>query len=298
MALGCVFSCGGSLVLQSTFEPEQALELMEQERVTLPLAWPHQWAKLAAAGNWDSVNLSSLREVDPRSPLARHPTVTATGHWYEPPGYGASETFTIVAACPEFVPGPGKEYLQGPVLPGNILKIVYPCSGTVLPRGQRGEIAVKGPTLMLGYIGILRDATLDPEGFFRTGDGGYLDESGQLFWEGRLCDIIKTGGANVSPREIDGILSAHPGVKLSRTVGVPHETLGEMVVACLVPHEGTVLDEAAIRDFLKKSLASYKVPRRVLFFKQEEIAMTGSDKVKADALVRQAVNRLALERNG
>jgi fatty-acyl-CoA synthase len=295
MVWGSCLSRGGTIVLQSTFEPEEALELMQQERVTLPLAWPHQWAKLAAATNWSSVDLRSLRYVDPRSPLARHPTVTTQDEWYEPPAYGATETFTIVAACPDFRPGPGREHLQGPVLPGNILKIVDPFSGVVVPRGQRGEIAVKGPTLMLGYIGIPRDETLDMGGFFHTGDGGYLDESGQLFWEGRLSDIIKTGGANVSPREIDALLSTYPGIKLSRTVGVPHDTLGEIVVACVVPHAGIVLEEAVIRDFLKSRLASYKVPRRLLLFKQEEIAMTGSEKVKADALVRQAAARLALE---
>jgi fatty-acyl-CoA synthase len=293
MILGCGLSCGGTVVLQPTFEPEEALELMQQERVTIPLAWPHQWAKLEAAANWQTVDLGSLRYVDPRSPLARHPTVKTTNHWYETPAYGATETFTIVAACPGFQPGPGREHLQGPVLPANTVKIIDPFSGAIVPRGARGEIAVKGPTLMLGYLGIPRDETLDAEGFFRTGDGGYLDESGQLFWEGRLSDIIKTGGANVSPREIDSLLAAHPGIKLSRTVGIPHETLGEMVVACLVLHDGATLDETQIRNFLRERLASYKVPRRVLFFAPGEIAMTGSDKVKADELIRRAAARLA-----
>ena len=111
---------------------------------------------------------------------------------------------------------------------------------------------------------------MDEDGFFATGDGGYIDERGRLFFEGRLTDIIKTGGANVSPLEIDSVAATHPGVGLARTVGVPHDTLGESVVMCVVPHEGTVLDEATIRDFLKQRLASYKVPRRVLFFRDED----------------------------
>jgi len=291
MALGCALSTGGTMVLQPTFEPEEALELMQKERVTIPFAWPHQSAKLEGAANFKSVDLGSLRYVDARAPLGRHPTVNATG-WIEPPAYGTTETFTIVAAYPGFEPGPGKEHAQGPVLPGNTLKIVDPMSGEILPRGARGEIAVKGPTLMLGYIGIPLAESLDAEGFFRTGDSGYVDASGQLYWDGRLSDIIKTGGANVSPREIDAILATYPGVKLSRTVGVPHETLGEMVVSCLVPHEGTALEETVIRDFLKTHLASYKVPRRLLFFLEQDIAMTGTDKVKADALVRIAAQRL------
>ena len=84
----------------------------------------------------------------------------------------------------------------------------------------------------------------------------------------------------------------HPGVRLSRTVGVPHDTLGEVVVACLVPHEQAVIEETAIRDFLKARLASYKVPRHVLVFSEEEIAKTGSDKVKAEALVLRATQKL------
>ena len=197
-----------------------------------------------------------------------------------------------MAALPDFTPDPEKPHIQGPALPGNTIKIVDPLSGAVLPRGERGEIAVKGPTLMLGYIGIPLSETLDEEGYFHTGDGGYVDEAGQLFWEGRLSDIIKTGGANVSPREIDSVLLTYPGVRLSHTVGVPHDTLGEVVVACLVPHEQAVIEETAIRDFLKARLASYKVPRHVLVFSEEEIAKTGSDKVKAEALVLRATQKL------
>src|ERR1700759_1525837 len=86
-------------------------------------------------------------------------------------------------------------------------------------RRRRGSTAAKGPTLMLGYIGVPLDETLDHVGFFRTGDGGYVDAENRLYWEGRLNDIIKTGGANVSPVEIDTILKHCPGVKITQTVG-------------------------------------------------------------------------------
>jgi acyl-CoA synthetase (AMP-forming)/AMP-acid ligase II len=184
----------------------------------------------------------------------------------------------------------GESY--GAPLPGNTLKIIDPETGALVPRGARGEIAVKGPTLMLGYVGIPLDETLDAEGFFHTGDGGHVDESGLLHWEGRLSDVIKTGGANVSPREVDAVLCTHPGIKLAQTVGVPHETLGEMVVTCAVARDGAALDEASIRDFLKERLASYKVPRRVLFFREEELALTGSAKVKSGLLRELAARRL------
>src|ERR1043166_296623 len=136
---------------------------------------------------------------------------------------------------------------------------------------------------MLGYLGTPLSDTLDDEGFLRTGDGGWFDEQGRLHWEGRLNDIIKTGGANVSPVEIDTIVKTHPQVKVTQTVRVPHDPLGELVVTCIVPHEGARLDEAAIRDFAKEQLASYKVPRRVLFFDESELETTGRAQVKTAA---------------
>ncbi len=294
MALGATLSSGGSLVLQPTFEPAGALRLMEAERVTFPVAWPHQWAQLEGAPNWSTVDLSSLVYADPRTPIGRHPTVSTD--WVEPSRqYGATETFTITTgfatdAPPEVI---GDSF--GEVLPGNTIKIVDPLTGETLPLGERGEIAVKGPTLMLGYIGQPIDETLDEEGFFLSGDGGFLDDKGRLFWEGRLSDIIKTGGANVSPIEVDEALAAYPGIKVSRTVGVPHETLGEMVVACVVAHEGAVLEEDAIRDFLKARLASYKTPRRIVFLREDELSLTGSAKVKTKDLRELAAKRLSPE---
>jgi fatty-acyl-CoA synthase len=145
---------------------------------------------------------------------------------------------------------------------------------------------------MLGYLGTPLDETLDAEGFFRTGDGGYLDDVGRLYWEGRLTDIIKTGGANVSPLEVDEALAGFPGVKVAQTVGVPHETLGEVVVACIVPHEGAGLQAEAVRAFLRERLASYKVPRHVLFFREDEIALTGNAKIKSSDLRQLAAERL------
>ena len=164
-----------------------------------------------------------------------------------------------------------------------------------MPVGERGEIAVKGPTLMLGYVGIPLDQSLDDEGFFRTNDGGYLDAEGRLFWEGRLNDIIKTGGANVSPLEIDAVIRGCPGVKVSQTVGVPDELLGELVVACIVPLEGATVDEGLIRAHAREKLASYKVPRRVLFFAEDELETTGSAKIKTAELRKLAAERLAAE---
>ncbi|WP_380781005.1 class I adenylate-forming enzyme family protein [Sphingomonas sp. R86520] len=290
MAIGGALSSGGSLILQATFQPEEALTLMEREKATMAFAWPHQYAQLEGAGNWADVDLSSLHYVNVA--LAKHPTIDTD--WQEPwSAYGNTETFTISAiydsGTPEAKAGVGHGY----PLAGNVFKVVDPLTGVVVPFGERGELAVKGATMMLGYVGVPLDETLDDEGFFHTGDGGYFDAEGRLHWEGRLNDIIKTGGANVSPIEIDTVLKAIPGVKVTQTVGVPHDTLGELVVTCIVSHVGATLDEEGVRRFAKESLASYKVPRRVLFFGEDELELTGSAKIKTADLKALVVKRLA-----
>ena len=290
MAVGATFSSGGCLVLQAIFDPGEALRLMEAERVSLVHAWPHQWAQLTGAANWATTDLSSLHYIDAQTPLGRHSTVSTT--WREPRhAYGNTETFTLTTA---FVACSAPEITgetHGEPLPGCTIRIVDPMTGLTVPRGERGEIAVKSPTMMLGYIGTPIDETLDDDGFLRTGDGGFMDDKGRLVWEGRLNDIIKTGGANVSPVEVDAVLSACPGVKMNKTVGVPHETLGELVVSCVVPQPEAKLDEEGVRAFLRSTLASYKVPRRVLFVGEAALSMTGSAKVKTGEL-RQLAARL------
>ncbi len=291
-ALGGTLTSGGSLILQPWFDAEGALSLMERERASMLLAWPHQWAQLQAAPNYAEADLSAMHYLDAQTPIAQHPTVSTD--WREPSrAYGSTETFTLISV---FASGTAPEVAgdsHGVPTAGSTIKIVDPLTGAVVRCGERGEVAVKGPTLMLGYIGIPLDETLDEDGFFRTGDGGYIDEQGRLFWEGRLNDIIKTGGANVSPLEIDAVIRACPGVKISQTVGVPDDLLGELVVTCIVPHAGQDLTEDTIRNFAKASLASYKVPRRVLFFSEDLLATTGSAKIKTASLRALAAKRLA-----
>jgi fatty-acyl-CoA synthase len=294
MAIGGALTAGGSLVLQSTFQPEEALDLMEREQATMAIAWPHQWAQLAAAPNWDRVDLSAMKYVDPSHAFGRHPTISTD--WDEPmSAYGNTETFTISSIYESGTSMEERGGSSGKPQPGITFKIVDPLSGEIVPVGEAGEIAVKGVTLMMGYLGVPLDETLDEEGFFRTGDAGHVDDEGRLFWKGRLNDIIKTGGANVSPLEVDAAIRKCPGVKVNQTVGISHDTLGEMVVTAVVPHDGARLDEDMVRAFARETLASYKVPRRVLFFAEDELETTGSAKIKTADLRELMARRLASE---
>ncbi len=292
MIVGVALSTGGCIVLQPYFESELALKLWESERVNYLSGRPHQWARLQEAPNWATADLSSLHYITNAALLKTHPTVKSD--WRLPMTFGTTETNTAATSYSADTSEEQYAGSAGEPLPGNILKIIDPHTGVVVPRGQRGELCIKGPTLMLGYIGKAVEDTLDDEGYYRTGDGGYVDEVGRLYWEGRLTEIIKTGGANVSPLEIDAALALCPGVKRGQTLGLPHDTLGEMVVSCVVPHDGAQVDEAAVQAFLKERLASFKVPRRVLLLSEDEVQVTGNGKVKVGELRELVGRRLAL----
>lgn len=306
MAVGATFAAGGCLVLQRFFVPGEALRLMQAERVSLPLAWPHQWPQLVEDPAYHEVDLSSLHYVGEASPLRKHPTVRST--WQEPvSAYGSTETLTLSTAHPS---GTDPAFVQGNhglPLPGNILRIVEPVvdpdtseldpkAGRVMKRGEFGQITVKGPTLMLGYLRKPLEDTFDDDGFFRSGDGGFVDDEGRLHWEGRLNDIVKTGGANVSPLEVDKVVSTCKGVKLAATVGVAHAELGEVVVTLVVreaTRAGEALDESGVRRFAAEQLSSYKVPRRVLFILEAELEFTATNKPRRGPLRTLAAKRLA-----
>jgi fatty-acyl-CoA synthase len=133
----------------------------------------------------------------------------------------------------------------------------------------------------------------DEDGFFHTRDAGFVDDDGYLHWTGRTSEMIKTGGANVSPAELEVQLRACAPVKLARVIGVPDRRLGELVVACVVLKDGHRATADDIRGFLRQRVAAYKVPKHVLFFADGEIPMTSSEtKVRDDALLAIVAGRL------
>jgi len=298
MVMGATLAAGACVVLQELFEPGAALELLESERVTNPHAWPHQLAALEGHPDWESRDLSAVVHVDSFTAFGRHPSVKIEDDAWSPrAAYGLTETFTIISSMPADTPAVQREGHEGAILPGNVVRIVDASTGEEQPVGAPGEIRVKGPTLMKGYVKVAPEEVFDPEGFFATGDAGFVDGRGHLHWVGRTSDLIKTGGANVSPVEIDNELLRHPGLHSALAVGVPHPTLGEIVVVCAVAQPGCDVDEDGVRDFLRGRLASYKLPRRVLFFAEDELSLTGNAKIRVDELRTLATERLARSEN-
>ncbi len=294
MSLLPALASGACLLLQEVFEPGAALDLIESEGATAVHAWPHQQKALGEHPTAAQRNLESVRKVDFSAPIAK---LAGIGQDVYGAGasYGASETFTISSMIACDAPIAIRSTTNGRPLPGMLVRIVDPESGARLPAGTEGEIAVKGVTLMRGYHKVLPELFLDSDGFYRSQDGGSLDADGYLHWSGRLSNLIKTGGANVSPIEIQEALERHPQIKVGIPVGVGHPTLGEVIVLCAVPVAGETLDEAEIRTFLRKRLAAYKVPKRVLTFGSDELSYTGNQKIQVAPLVDAARERLEAE---
>lgn len=292
-AMGSTLAAGGCWVMQESFEPGEALALMERERVTEPYTLPHQTGALEEHPRWASTDLSSLRCVFGKSAFARHPTVEGDTTWNMPVGYGLSETCAFFSAHASDTPRALLKQSMGKLLPGNQLRVVDPDTARVLGPGEDGELAIKGPTLMEHYVRLPPEACFDADGFFHTGDAGFFDDEGYLHFTGRRTEMIKTGGANVSPAELEVELRACPPVKLARILGLPDARLDQVVVACITLKDGTQATEADIQAFLRERVAAYKVPKRVVFFDEGEIPMTGSaTKVRDAELVALVSSRL------
>ena len=135
--------------------------------------------------------------------------------------------------------------------------------GRALPPEARGEIHVRGEQVSGEYLG--RDSTLTPDGWFPTRDGGWLDEEGYLFLEGRVDDVIVRGGENMSPGEIEDVLLEHAAVRDAAVVGIPSEEWGEAVVAAVVLRGSAQATESELQEWVKRHLRSSRVPSRIAF---------------------------------
>jgi len=277
---------GGRLVLQEQVDPGSALTLLAAERCTIMAGW-HQAGPLLEHPEFAPERVQ-LRKGSYHALADRllGPEHMAVGM------YGMSETATCVACARWDDPPAVRRETFGRPLEGMDVRIVDPETRRPLATGEQGEIIVKGPTLMEGYYRVPPSETFDPEGYFHTGDLGWLDADGYLHFAGRLKDVIKTAGVNVAAAEVEEALARHPTVKAAHVVGVPHPTRGENVAAFVVPRPGEAPDPSALAEFVRSSLASYKVPRHVFVIDESAVPRTATGKIEKPALRREAERRL------
>jgi len=295
MSLGATLGVGAMLLVQEVFEPGAALDCVERERATTVHAWVHQEKAMAEHPSAAGRDFEALHRVEFDSPLAPLAGLEEDV-WGIHASYGMTETFTLVSALPTWASAEDRTRNSGVALPGMEIRIVDPENGRALGVDESGEVIVRGVTLMKGYWKVPLENALDADGFFHTGDGGRIDARGRLHWTGRLSGILKTGGANVSPLEVEKSVADLPGVRAAIAVGVPHPTLGEAIALCVVPTAGSTVDLDLVRARLRERLAAYKVPREVLIVDEADAPTTGTQKLRSDALRTLAEARLSAGR--
>ena len=295
---GLVFSLfsamheGACLLCEEVFEPGATLDLLERERATVVSGWPHFAKAIAEHPSFPERDLTAIRsgnlydvlpeEVRPRDPELRSNSLgmTETG--------GPHTIDRMDEDLPEKLRGS-----FGRSVPGLEHKIVDPQSGQRLATGEFGEICVRGYSVMQGLYKVEREEAFDADGFYHTGDGGSFDDEGFLFFKARLGDLIKTGGANVSPREIEVVMNAIPEVKEAHVVGLPDSHRGQSVAAAVILQDGAKKTAAQLRKQLREELSAYKIPSHFLFFRSAELPLTDSGKIDKRRLQPLLIERLS-----
>jgi fatty-acyl-CoA synthase len=284
---GCInvmlgtLSHGAAMILQPSFEPGPALELIEREKASAWHLWPHTLKELTQHPDWQTRDHSTLHKgTAPFDILVGSPPKDGLGGVNM---YGMTETCTAFSCTPADDPLKIRLTTCGPLLPDCEMKIVDPETGERLPQGreaQEGEICVKGPAVLRRYYKVDPAETFDAEGFFHTGDLGHIDEDARVHFNQRIKDMIKTGGINVSPAEIEAKLVQLAWVDAAYAFPIPAGDKGEAVGAALVVTADQEPTDAELLDYFKEALSGYKRPRGTLLLREEQVPMTGSGKVQ------------------
>ena len=280
-ALLAVMTHGGTVVLQEHLEPAAALALIERERCTVYYGTPNIAQALIEHPDRPRRDLSSLRTGAAIGSPAAMQTVMDLGAREICNVYGLTECYGNCSVTDAHDEPEIRRTTVGFPLPGMEIRVVDRETRRPLPVGEVGEILVRGH-LTPGYY---RDpeknaAAFDAEGFLLTGDLGFVGDDGRLRFRGRIKEMVKTGGINVAPVEVEEVLLAHPGVEQAYVVGVPDPRKEEILVAVVVARAGHALAPEELRVLCKEALAAYKVPARIHVMAREALPVTGTGKVQ------------------
>jgi O-succinylbenzoate-CoA ligase len=255
-------SVGAQVSIQARFHPVHFLAAIEELRATyfsaVPTIYSHLLAAVQAGVSKDtsSVRLGICGAAP--APADLLDAVERTLGFPMVEGYGLSECTCAATSNPAI--GLRKPGTVGIALPGQTVAIMAP-DGSLVPAGERGEVVIQGPNVMVGYLNNdeATAATLG-DGWLHTGDVGILDEDGYLRIVDRIKDMIIRGGENIYPKEIETVLQAHPDVMAAAVVGAQHDVYGEVPVAYVELNAGAETDEAALREHCAQHLTKIKVP--------------------------------------
>ena len=288
---------GARVVLTTMFEAGETLRLIESERATVMNGFDAHFYDLCHHPDVDNTNRSSLRTIllavgmassEPVARLAQEkfcPTLSAWG--MTEVGVGATRTFLDAPVDDRCVE-------SGHPLPGYEFKVIDPDTGDVLPPSTMGELCVRGYATMQGYYK-RPEATaeaIDGEGWFHTGDVATIRDDGSVRFLGRYKDMLKVGGENVDPTEVEAFLLEHPAISKAQVIGVPDPRLSEVACACVVVEPGQAVTDADLDAFCRGKMASFKIPRHLLVL--DDYPMTSSGKVQKYLLRQMAAEQLGL----
>jgi acyl-CoA synthetase (AMP-forming)/AMP-acid ligase II/acyl carrier protein len=268
---------GGSVACTAGFSPMSFFEWLGQFAPTWYTAVPtmHQEVLARAEANREAIARCRLRFVRSSSAALSPDVMSGIERAFGVPvieAFGMTEASHQIASNP--LP-PARRKAGSVGLPAGCEVAILDEHDRLLPGGESGEIAIRGPsvTRVRPHAGDAAPGLVD--GWFRTGDVGRLDEDGYLFISGRIKEMINRGGEKIAPSEVDHVLQGHPGVGQAVTCAVPDTRLGEDVVAVVVRRPGSNLTERELREFASARLAAFKVPRRVMFVEQIPKGPTG-----------------------
>jgi acyl-CoA synthetase (AMP-forming)/AMP-acid ligase II len=287
LAVNMALSVGSAILCVEKFEPDAVLDLMEAEGATELGVWPQLGQRM------QRYIVATGRDVSGIPAFAPPPT---TDYGLRHNSLGMTETMG-----PHSAAGPEAERVLpeemrgsfGLLVPCVEHRVAHPETNATLGEGEVGEICIRGYSLMSGLYKREHHETFDADGWYHTGDKGLIRD-GYLYFHGRLSEMIKTSGSNVSPREVELLLESFPEVGLAVVVGLPDADRGEVVAAALVPAGGATIDPIQTLRRAGDELSNYKVPRRVLVLGEADVPYLANG--KPDRLtVRQLLAERATE---
>lgn len=291
-ALPATLTLGATLVLQDHFEAGAAISVIERAGATVYYGTGNMTRAILDHPDYRQARVGSLKKGNAGTVTEyKRLTLVEMGISDAVPAYGLTESYGNATVGWPDDPLEAKLATSGTPLPGMELRIVDPVSGAELPQGEVGLVLLRGHTTP-GYLNnpeetarVLRD-----DGFFDTGDLGRLDADGRFIFHSRLKEVIKSGGINVSPVEVEQLIASHPGVRDAYVVGIGDAVRGERVVAFVDAAEP--LREEEIKSFVKSRAASFKVPHHVLFRSEDQLPRLASGKVAKYRLAEEARQEL------
>ena len=288
---------GARQVLTATFDPEECLDLIEAEGVSVIHGFEAHMKGLCEAQEARPRDLSSLRTglfaagMKSATPVCRRGAETLRP-LRAVSGFGMTEVWLGVTVGSVDDSLEHRTETSGYPAPGYEVRIVDPATGAPCPPGVEGELQVRGFSLMLGYYRKPAEtaASYAEDGWFRTGDMAVWRRDGYMRFLGRYKDMLKVGGENVDPMEVEGLLLDHPEIRQAAVVGAPDARLAEVAAAYVEREPDSRLDAEAVAAWCRGKVASFKIPAHVFFI--DSFPMTESGKIRKVALRADARSRL------